>query len=63
MLINTLVSLALPGLIQLFLPVIMNFIYFDILMTDFWLPNMFGTTSKAVEMEGGLNGFFDENGF
>lgn len=32
-------------------------------MTDFWLPNIFGTTSYEIEKEGGLNSFFDENGF
>lgn len=55
MFINTLVSMAVPGLVQLVLSVLMNFIYFDILLTDFWLPNIFSTTSNAVEMEGGLN--------
>lgn len=63
MLINTLISQALPGLIQLVLAVLINFIYFDILMTDFWVPNVFGTTSNALESQGGLNYFFDENGF
>lgn len=63
MLINTLISLAVPGMVQLVLAVLMNFIYFDILMTDVWLPNIFKTTSYELEKEGGLNEYFDENGY
>jgi hypothetical protein len=51
-----------PGMVQLVLSVLVNFIYFDILMTDYWVPNIFSTTSDELEKEGGLNYHFDENG-
>jgi hypothetical protein len=55
--------MSIPGMASLVLSVLMNFIYFDILMTDYWLPLIFKTTKEKLESEGGLNSYFDENGF
>jgi hypothetical protein len=38
MLINTLVSMPVPGIVQMVQTVLLNFIYLDILLTDLWVP-------------------------
>ena len=38
MLINTLVSMPVPGIVQMVQTVLLNFIYLDILLTDLWIP-------------------------
>lgn len=63
MLINTLISISVPGLVQLVLAVLLNFIYFDVLLTDLWMPRIFKNSNNGNEMDGGLNEYFDENGF
>ena len=39
--INTMISLNVPGIVQLVTSVLINFIYVDILLTDLWLPQLF----------------------
>jgi hypothetical protein len=39
--INTMISLTVPGIVQLVTSVLINFIYVDILLTDLWLPQLF----------------------
>jgi hypothetical protein len=41
--INTMISLNVPGIVQLVTSVLINFIYVDILLTDLWLPQLFET--------------------
>jgi len=43
--------------------VLLNFIYLDILLTDFWIPKLFNTSLDDLEKNGGINEFFEENGF
>jgi len=41
MLINTMISMPVPGIVQMVQTVLLNFIYLDILLTDFWVPMIF----------------------
>jgi hypothetical protein len=50
-----LVSIPVPGLAQLVMAVLLNFISFDVLLTDFWVPKIFRIRNEEIEMEGGLN--------
>ena len=63
MLINTMVSLPVPGIAQMVQTVLLNFIYLDILLTDLWMPALFHTTVEDLEKNGGINSFFEDNGF
>ena len=38
MLINTMISMPVPGIVQIVQVVLLNFIYLDILLTDLWIP-------------------------
>ncbi len=55
MLINTMISMSVPGVVKLVQRVLLNFIYLDILLTDLWLPKLFGTNIEELESSGGLN--------
>ncbi len=61
--INSMISMPVPGIVQLIQKVILNFIYIDILLTDLWLPQLFQTGKEQIESTGGINSFFEENGF
>jgi hypothetical protein len=63
MMINTMISMPVPGIVQLVQAVLLNFIYLDILLTDLWIPSIFHTTVNDLEKDGGFNLFFEENGF
>jgi hypothetical protein len=55
MLINTMISMPVPGIVQLVQAVLLNFIYLDILLTDLWIPSIFHTTVNDLEKDGGIN--------
>jgi len=38
MTVNSMISMPVPGIVQLIQQVLLNFIYVDILLTDLWLP-------------------------
>jgi hypothetical protein len=38
MLINTMISMPVPGIVQIVQSVLLNFIYLDVLLTDMWMP-------------------------
>jgi hypothetical protein len=38
MTVNSMISMPVPGIVQLIQQVLLNFIYVDILLTDMWLP-------------------------
>jgi hypothetical protein len=63
MLINTMISMPVPGIVQMVQTVLLNFIYLDILLTDFWVPKLFDTSVEELEKDGGINSYFEENGF
>jgi hypothetical protein len=55
--INTLISMSVPGIVQLVTSVLINFIYVDILLTDLWIPEIFNeeTSSNSTNSTAGLN--------
>jgi hypothetical protein len=55
--INTLISMSVPGIVQLVTSVLINFIYVDILLTDLWIPQIFNeeTSSNSTNSTAGLN--------
>jgi hypothetical protein len=55
--INTLISMSVPGIVQLVSSVLINFIYVDILLTDLWIPEIFNeeTSSNSTNSTAGLN--------
>jgi hypothetical protein len=55
MLINTMISMPVPGIVQMVQAVLLNFIYLDILLTDLWIPSVFHTTVNDLEKDGGIN--------
>ena len=59
MLINTMISMPVPGIVQLVQSVLLNFIYLDVLLTDKWLPQyIFKEDLSSVEDRDGLNVYF-----
>ncbi|TNV87064.1 hypothetical protein FGO68_gene2250 [Halteria grandinella] len=61
--ILTLVSMNVPGIVQMIQNVMLNFIYLDILKTDQWfIPLVFGVEDEE-DTDGGLNSFLEQNGF
>ena len=54
-LINTMISMPVPGIVQMVQAVLLNFIYLDILLTDYWIPKLFKTTAEQLEKDGGIN--------
>ena len=59
------ISMPVPGIVQLIQNVLLNLIYVDVLMTDSWLPQIiYGGKNEAThEDEEPLNDYFEENGF
>ena len=55
--INTLISMSVPGIVQLVTSVLINFIYVDILLTDLWIPQIFNeeTSPNSTNSTAGLN--------
>jgi hypothetical protein len=63
MLINTMISMPVPGIVQTVQSVLLNFIYVDILLTDMWMPQLIFSANTRQKSEGGLNEYFEDNGF
>jgi hypothetical protein len=61
--INTMISIAVPGIAQLIQQVFLNFIYVDLLWAEYWLPQLFSQEGEAESNSGGLNSYFEDNGF
>ena len=61
--INSLISLPVPGIVQLINKVIMSFIYVDIFLSDQWMPELFYGKINIVQDSEPLNSFFDESGY
>lgn len=62
--INTMISITVPGVAQMIQQVLLNLIYFDILYTELWFPELLATLKIKLDQEDkGLNNFFEENGF
>ena len=62
--INTMISISVPGVAQMIQQVLLNLIYFDILYTEKWFPDLLASLKIKLDQEDkGLNSFFEENGF
>ena len=55
--------MAVPGIAQLIQQVFLNLIYVDLLWAEYWLPQLFTQEEEAESKIGGLNRYFEENGF
>jgi len=55
MLINTMISMPVPGIVQMIQAVLLNFIYVDILLTDMWMPQLIFSSNSEQNNEEGLN--------
>jgi hypothetical protein len=63
MTVNSMISMPVPGIVQLIQQVLLNFIYVDILLTDMWLPQLFMNPNEAQKEQKGINSYFEQNGF
>ena len=61
-LISTMISMPVPGIVQMVQAVLLNFIYVDILLTDLWFPKIFNAKDEDMNQEG-LNQYIEDNGF
>ncbi|TNV87226.1 hypothetical protein FGO68_gene10292 [Halteria grandinella] len=61
MMILSIISINVPGLVQIVQQILLNFIYMDLLQTDKWVTPIFYTEEQLAEDEP-LNMFFDLNG-
>jgi hypothetical protein len=61
--INSMISMPVPGIVQLINNVIMNFIYVDIFLSDKWMPELFYGIERVNDDNEPLNSFFDESGY
>jgi hypothetical protein len=59
---NSLISMPVPGVVQLMQAAFMNLLFFDIFYTEEWLPFLFPLDPLGND-ETGLNEYFDDNGF
>jgi len=57
------ISLPVPGIVQLINNVIMSFIYVDIFLSDKWIPQLFYGFDRVNDDNEPLNSFFDESGY
>jgi len=57
------ISIPVPGMVQLINNVIMSFIYVDIFISDKWIPHLFYGLERVNDDNDPLNSFFDESGY
>ncbi|TNV71223.1 hypothetical protein FGO68_gene7068 [Halteria grandinella] len=60
MMILSIISINVPGLVQIVQQILLNFIYMDLLQTDKWVTPLFYSEEQLAEDEP-LNMFFDLN--
>ena len=61
--INSLISMPVPGIVQLINYVIMSFIYVDIFLSDQWMADLFYSLEEVNRDNEPLNSFFEESGY
>jgi hypothetical protein len=61
--INSMISMPVPGMVQLVNNIIMSFIYVDIFLSDQWMPELFYGLERDNDDNEPLNSFFDESGY
>jgi hypothetical protein len=63
MTINSMISMPVPGMVQLINNVVMSFIYVDIFLSDKWMPQLFYGLERVDEDNEPLNNYFEESGY
>jgi hypothetical protein len=61
--INSMISMPVPGMVQLINNVVMSFIYVDIFLSDKWMPQLFYGLERVDEDNEPLNNYFEESGY
>ena len=57
------ISIPVPGMVQLINNLIMSLIYVDIFHSDKWIPQVFYGLERVNDDNEPLNSFFDESGY
>ncbi len=64
LMINTMISMSIPGVAQVIAQVLLNLIYFDILYTEEWFPSFLRSLGIVQDQEDeAINIYFEDNGF
>ena len=64
LLINTMISMSVPGVASIISEVLINLIYFDILFTEKWFPQFMESMNFDFDANDiSINTYFDQNGF
>ena len=62
--INMLISMNVPGIVQIVQQIFMNFVYFDVFYVDQWVPPTLKKVSIDMNVpEDPINDYFKDNGF
>ncbi len=62
--INMLISMNVPGIVQIVQQIFMKFVYFDVFYVDQWVPPTLKKVSFNIDVpEDPINDYFQENGF
>lgn len=64
--INTLISISVPGIAPIMMQAIMNFVYFDLFIMENWFSDILEwINGKSINFSDDkpLNEYFDENGY
>lgn len=62
--INMLISMNVPGIVQIVQQIFMNFVFFDIFYVDQWVPPTLKKVSIDIDVpEDPMNDYFKDNGF
>ena len=62
--INMLISMNVPGIVQIVQSIFMSFVYFDVFYVDQWVPPALEKVKFNIDEPGEpINTYFQENGF
>jgi len=62
--INMLISMNIPGIVQIVQEIFMNFVFFDVFYVDQWVPPTLKKVSLDMDIpEDPINDYFKDNGF
>ena len=62
--INMLISMNVPGIVQIVQQIFMRFVYFDVFYVDQWVPPTLKKVSFNMDIpDDPINDYFQENGF
>ncbi len=64
LMINTMISMSIPGVASIISDVLINLIYFDILFTERWFPQFMESMNFEFDFnDQAINTYFEQNGF